>query len=83
MKIRKAMQTDPRLASLLEKIEKALSDHGDTFTSRSDPTVHFGTLLDWRRTTSQKRKRFRGGFVLKAHRLVYHSTLGSRVIMKK
>ena len=27
--------------------------------------------------------RFRGGLVLKAHRLVYHSTLGSRVIKKK
>jgi len=28
-------------------------------------------------------KRFRGGLVFKAHRLVYHSTLGSNVIMKK
>jgi len=27
--------------------------------------------------------RFRGGLVFKAHRLVYHSTLGSRVIKKK
>ena len=27
--------------------------------------------------------RFRGGLVLKAHRLLYHSTLGSRVIKKK
>jgi len=27
--------------------------------------------------------RFRGGLVLKAHRLVYHSTLGLRVIQKK
>jgi len=26
---------------------------------------------------------FRGGLVFKAHRLVYHSTLGSRVIKKK
>ena len=26
---------------------------------------------------------FRGGLVLKAHRLVYHSTLGSRVIKRK
>ena len=26
---------------------------------------------------------FRGGLVLKAHRLLYHSTLGSRVIKKK
>ena len=28
-------------------------------------------------------QRFRGGLVLKAHRLVYHSTLGLRVIQKK
>ena len=28
-------------------------------------------------------KRFRGGRVFKARRLVYHSTLGSRVIKKK
>ena len=28
-------------------------------------------------------KRFRGGLVVKAHRWLYHSTLGSRVIKKK
>ena len=28
-------------------------------------------------------KRFRGGLVFKTHRLVYHSTPGSRVIIKK
>ena len=28
-------------------------------------------------------KRFRGGLVFQAHRLLYHSTLGSRVIKKK
>ena len=28
-------------------------------------------------------QRFRGGLVFKAHRLVYHSTLGLRVIKKK
>ena len=28
-------------------------------------------------------KRFRGGLVFKAHRLVYHSTLGLRIIKKK
>ena len=28
-------------------------------------------------------QRFRGGLVCKAHRLVYHSTLGLRVIKKK
>jgi len=28
-------------------------------------------------------KRFRGGLVFEAHRLLYHSTLGLRVIKKK
>ena len=28
-------------------------------------------------------KRFRGGLVFKAHRLMYHPTLGSRVMQKK
>jgi len=28
-------------------------------------------------------KRFRGGLVVKAHRLLYHSTLGLRVIKKR
>ena len=28
-------------------------------------------------------ERFRGGLVSKAHRLLYHSTLGSRVMKKK
>ena len=28
-------------------------------------------------------KRFRGGLVFKAHRLVYHSTIGVRVIKKR
>ena len=28
-------------------------------------------------------QRFRGGLVFKAHRLSYHSTLGSRVMKKK
>jgi len=32
---------------------------------------------------SPSMKRFRGGLVFKAHRLLYHSILGMRVIMKK
>ena len=32
---------------------------------------------------SRNVKRFRGGLVFKAHRLLYHSTLGSRVIKEK
>jgi len=38
-------------------------------------------FIIWRR--SCRAKRFRGGLVFKAHRLFYHSTLGSRVIKKK
>jgi len=34
-------------------------------------------------TRSRNVKRFRGGLVFKAHRWLYHSTLGSRVIKKK
>ena len=36
-----------------------------------------------RSTDMQHTLRFRGGLVFKAHRLVYHSTLGLRVIKKK
>ena len=32
---------------------------------------------------SRNVERFRGGLVFKAHRLLYHLTLGSRVIKKK
>ena len=32
---------------------------------------------------SRNVKRFRGGLVFKAHRLLYHSSLGLRVIKKK
>ena len=38
------------------------------------------TVLDSRTTSSLENvKRFRGGLVCKAHRLLHHSTLGSRV----
>jgi len=37
-------------------------------------------LLGWGKFTVQ---RFRGGLVFKAHRVLYHSTLGLRVIKKK
>ena len=45
--------------------------------------VPSGTVLNLRTTTSQNVQRFRGGLVFKAHRLVYHSTLGLIVIKKK
>jgi len=42
--------------------------------------VHRAALARRRR---RKVQRFRGGLVFKAHRLLYHSTLGLRVIKKK
>ena len=42
-----------------------------------------GTVLNLRTTTSQKYEAVPSGLVFKAHRLVYHSTLGSRVLMQK
>ena len=36
-----------------------------------------------RRCEPRNVKRFRGGLVFEAHRLLYHSTLGLRVIKKK
>ena len=40
-------------------------------------------VLNLRTSTCRNVNRFRGGLVFKAHRLVYHSTLDLRVIMKK
>jgi len=37
----------------------------------------------WARAYNDNVERFRGGLVFKAHRLLYHSTLGSRVLKKK
>ena len=40
-------------------------------------------VLDLRTTAVRNVQRFRGGFVVKAHRLLYHWILGLRVIKKK
>ena len=42
---------------------------------------HFPAIDD--RILCRNVKRFQGGLVVKAHRLLYHSTLGSRVIKQK
>jgi len=44
----------------------------------SEVPLHLGDL-----DALQRLKRFRGGLVFEAHILLYHSTLGSRVIKKK
>ena len=40
-------------------------------------------LLHYELVLRRNKKRFRGGLVFEAHRLLYHSTLGLRVIKKK
>jgi len=45
--------------------------------------VHSGVRCRVHEGVCRNVKRFRGGLVFKAHRLVYHSTLGWRVIKKK
>ena len=40
-------------------------------------------VLDLRTTSCRNVQRFLGGLVVKAHRLVYHSTLGSRAVKEK
>jgi len=47
------------------------------------PRENFQKQLPAQRLLGRNVNRFRGGLVFKAHRLVYHSTLGSRVIKKK
>ena len=42
-----------------------------------------GIIFNFRTTTSQNVERFPGGLVFEAHRLLYHSTLGLRVIKQK
>ena len=45
--------------------------------------LHMSPQVWTPRPLGRNEKRFRGGLVFKAHRLLYHSTLGSRVIKKK
>ena len=47
-----------------------------------DPCISLDLLQCYSRLIDSA-KRFRGGLVFKAHRLVYHSTIGSSVIKKK
>ena len=45
--------------------------------------LHFLMVLRQHQLPHRNVQRFRGGLVFKAHRLLYHSTLGLRVIKKK
>ena len=57
-----------------------------SFASKVDefiPQIQHVNLSMVGQLLSRNVERFRGGLVLKAHILLYHSTLGSRVIKKK
>ena len=47
------------------------------------PEYHPRSIKRFKRRGGEAARPFRGGLVFKAHRLVYHSTLGLRVIKKK
>jgi hypothetical protein len=55
-----------------------VNEHRGGYTHRG---CRFKLVLKSRTSASQKR--FRGGLIFKAHRLLYHSTLGVSVIKKK
>ena len=61
---------------------------GATFPHASSSALEQSSLLSWKKRECTfalfpTSLRFRGGLVFKAHRLVYHSTPGLRVIKKK
>jgi len=60
-----------------------LADKTHTSSSFNAHGVASAKWIEHRQLLSRNVKRFRGGLVCKAHRLVYHSTLGWRVIKKK
>ena len=57
-------------------------DDAQEVLSRAAVPLYTGCLT-WEKLLSRNVERFQGGLVFKAHRLVYHSTLGSRVVKKK
>ena len=61
------------------------SSNATTIASLSQPASLHTTLLEPGRTADPVADlvEFRGGLVFEAHRLLYHSTLGLRVIKKK
>jgi len=57
--------------------------HGRVALSKAYMRESAFSVVTLGRELLEKGSRFRGGLVFKAHRLVYHSTLGLRVIKKK
>jgi len=81
------------------KVDVRLPGEGNSSSHRARPVHLIISVIKWNRTSRLSIKnslslvllpvhqsvpaRFRGGLVFKAHRLLYHSTLGLRVIKKK
>ena len=57
--------------------------HSSTSSSHSTCRQAKGERVNIEQLLRRNVKRFRGGLVFKAHRLLYHSSLGLRVIKKK
>jgi len=64
---------------VVRKLRQALLDERN---HASFPDLPSGISIE-EQPLGRNVKRFRGGLVFKAHRLLYHSTLGSRVINTK
>ena len=75
---------DPSFRALSGRLKFTVRRHKFHKDSLSIPTgaCRWGTLEE-EQLLHRNVQRFRGGLVFKAHRLLYHSTLGSRVIKKK
>ena len=74
---------DPSDAPSLKPIQSS-SRVGSVCTAAcSSPEFTDARFPDSAKRSFSKAQRFRGGLVFKAHRLVYHSTLGSRIKKKK
>jgi len=65
------------------KIYKVLFPPGKALGSWLHPVKLYKVFSIKEQLLRRNVKRFRGGLVFKAHRLVYHPTLGWRVIKKK
>jgi len=68
-------------------VSKFTTQFDDACNARQSGRSGMAAVMEMReqreKSTGQTMGAFRGGLVFKAHRLVYHSTLGLRVIKKK
>jgi len=77
------------VCGLSRKVDVRLPGKGNSNSHGARPVHLVITIIEWIRTSRLSIKdslclwRFRGGLVLKAHRLLYHSTLGLREIKRE